>query len=261
MPSPQLEDGHIRIANELFDAECKIKMSGSEWQVYRVIQRQTYGWSRKTAEISISFIAVAAGLHRPRVVEAINRLIHRQMVVRKSGPASTNVYEIQKNFSKWMVGRKNGLARGGAGKADYPRPEKRTSTRPEKRTTARPEKRTQNKQYTNNNQISTDSTPSTDKNGAKRITEDWWPDKTAIAWIQSFGLTIEQATPVIFEFRTYWLQRSQRRKNWSLALMRNGIAENSLIRMRSGHHGNNPRRNAAESHFDTMQKIAAGGKA
>jgi len=91
--------------------------------------------------------------------------------------------------------------------------------------------------------------------------EDWWPDKTAIDWIQSFGLTIEQATPVIFEFKQYWLQRSQRRKNWSLALMRNGIAENSLIRMRNADHGNKQRKGPAETHFDTMQKLAASGKA
>lgn len=260
MSSPQLEDGHIRIANELFDAECKVKMSGSEWQVYRVIQRQTYGWSRKSAAISMSFISVAAGLHRPRVVEAINKLIHRNMVVRKNGPSGTNVYEIQKNFSRWKLGRKNGLAARQAAKADYPSPEKRPSSSPEKRPSARPQKRTQNNQETNNNQKSKEHSDPEEKNGATRITEDWHPDDKAAKWIQSFNVTLTQALPIIIEFRQYWLARSQRRKNWSLAFMRNSKVESSLIRMRGVQHGNQRGTSTAECHFSTMQKIGAGGK-
>ena len=108
MASPQIEQGHIRIANELFDAEARVRMSGSEWQVYRVIQRQTYGWSRTSAEIPLSVFVESTGLAKPRIVEAINGLIARNMVgVRKNVTPRANVYHIQKNHELWQGVRKN----------------------------------------------------------------------------------------------------------------------------------------------------------
>jgi uncharacterized protein YdaU (DUF1376 family) len=69
---------------------------------------------------------------------------------------------------------------------------------------------------------------------AVKIKLDWMPNEKAVEWILSFGISMQQANPVIVEFRNYWLQRSTRRKSWSLAFMRNSRVEGSLIRLRDG---------------------------
>lgn len=104
--SPQLENGHTRIANELLDALAKIRMSGTEWQVLITLFRQIYGWHRKSADISLNTLAESIGLPRQRVSEAINSLTARNVVSRKTVHGVPNTYEIQKNHILWEVSRK-----------------------------------------------------------------------------------------------------------------------------------------------------------
>lgn len=76
------------------------------------------------------------------------------------------------------------------------------------------------------------------KTGAKtKCPPDFQPDEKAQDWIRSFGVTLEQAAPIILEFRNYWCDRSTLRANWSSAFMRNGKVEGSLVRMRDTNNG------------------------
>jgi phage replication O-like protein O len=107
MPRPQIERGYIKLATELFVAECSVRMAGSEWQVYKHIQRQTYGWNKKRDMISYSQFSEGTGLDRRRVIEAVKGLQTRKMIiVTKTAPRKPNVYEIQKNYGKWLVTKK-----------------------------------------------------------------------------------------------------------------------------------------------------------
>lgn len=64
-----------------------------------------------------------------------------------------------------------------------------------------------------------------------RIPDDWEPDAASREWIESFGVTVEQAKPAIIEFCTYWQGRSQKRADWQLAFRRNGRVESTLLRI------------------------------
>ena len=44
MASPQRENGHIDIANEIADKFCSYRLSGQEWQIVWVVLRKTWGW-------------------------------------------------------------------------------------------------------------------------------------------------------------------------------------------------------------------------
>ena len=44
MASPQVENGHIDIANTIADKLCSYRLSGQEWQIIWVILRKTWGW-------------------------------------------------------------------------------------------------------------------------------------------------------------------------------------------------------------------------
>lgn len=108
--TPQTENGYIQIATELFEAECRVKMSGSEWRIYKFIQRKTYGWKKKMDQIAFSQFADGTGLDRRRVIEAVHSLQKRNMIiVRKNGLREPNSYGIQKTYGKWGVVRKNAL--------------------------------------------------------------------------------------------------------------------------------------------------------
>lgn len=93
-----------------------------------------------------------------------------------------------------------------------------------------------------------------------RMSEDWQPNEAAWAWINSFNVTPEQAAPIILEFKNYWLGRSQRRADWSLAFVRNGKAEGSLVRLRDNANGQDRHNGGSESRAkrvnDTLQAIA-----
>lgn len=110
--SPQLENGYTSTANELLEAECRVKMSGSEWQVYQAIKRLTYGWGKKSDRIAYSQLSKLTGLPRNRVFEAVKSLEKRAMVVsRENGTHSPKTIGINKDFSRWELSRKNGISR------------------------------------------------------------------------------------------------------------------------------------------------------
>ena len=67
---------------------------------------------------------------------------------------------------------------------------------------------------------------------AIRIPADWQPDEASRKWIRDFGVTDDEARPIITEFVTYWQKRTQTRADWGLAFRRNGRAEGSLINIR-----------------------------
>lgn len=101
MASPQKENGHIDIANELAEAFAKFRLSGQEWQVLWVILRKTYGWHKKEEKISLSTISKLTGIDRGKVCKIIHSLLEKNVVQKvNTFPAS---YSLQKDYEKWKV--------------------------------------------------------------------------------------------------------------------------------------------------------------
>ena len=104
MANPQVENGHIDIANEIIEALAKIRLSGEEMQVLWVIFRKTYGWHKKQDAIPLSQFSELTGLKRQHVLRAIRKLEPKKViVVTKNGNSHTNVYEFNKDFEQWRV--------------------------------------------------------------------------------------------------------------------------------------------------------------
>ncbi len=80
MASPQLENGYTRIANELLEALCRLKISGNEMRILLFIIRKTYGYSRKSAQISLSEIAKATGIKSNHVSEILRGLVEKRVI-------------------------------------------------------------------------------------------------------------------------------------------------------------------------------------
>ena len=106
MANPQIEDGHVDIANELVDALAKTYLSPAESKVIWTILRKTYGWHKKTDRISYSQFEEATGMNRWHLGAAVKRLIARN-IISVSGPGYSLEYGIQKNYELWQIVTQN----------------------------------------------------------------------------------------------------------------------------------------------------------
>lgn len=103
MASPQIENGHIKIANELWDALTAYRLPGEQRQCLDVIIRKTYGFNKKQDAIALSQFVEMTGIVKPHVVRALSALQEKKIItVTKKGNAPANMYEIIKDFSKWV---------------------------------------------------------------------------------------------------------------------------------------------------------------
>ena len=102
MSSPQLENGYTRIANELLEALARTRIPGEASQVLWVVLRQTCGYGRKTAPVSLGQLSKFTGLSRSNCQRAVHRLVDSNIVLKSKyrGGASLG---IQKDFSRWKV--------------------------------------------------------------------------------------------------------------------------------------------------------------
>ena len=101
MASPQKENGYVPIANELFNALCKMRIPGEARQCLDFIFRKTYGFNKKCDAIPLSQFVEATGMKRPNVCRAINKLVEMNIVIRND-TASITVYGVNKDYEKWM---------------------------------------------------------------------------------------------------------------------------------------------------------------
>lgn len=107
MASPQTEDGYTKIANELLDALCKIRIPGEARQILDVIFRKTYGWNKKEDDISLGQFAEATGLSKIHVCQNLKKLLKMNIITEKGNDLLPKkvmkaiTYCLQKNYEEW----------------------------------------------------------------------------------------------------------------------------------------------------------------
>jgi len=100
MASPQLEDGYLKIANELVEAFAKTKFSPRESQVIWALIRKTYGWNKKAEWISLNQFSDLTGLDRGNISKTLKSLKERDIVIKRRHRGAT-VYQLQKDYIWW----------------------------------------------------------------------------------------------------------------------------------------------------------------
>ena len=109
MSSPQLENGYIKIANDIYDAFCRTRISGEERQILDCILRKTYGWNKCEDAISISQFADMTGIQKPHIIRAIKGLLAKNIIsvanignsIAKNGNDKIKVYKFIKDYTIW----------------------------------------------------------------------------------------------------------------------------------------------------------------
>lgn len=102
LANPQVENGYIRIANEIWDALVAIRISGEARQVLDFIIRKTWGWGKKVDKISLSQLCDATGLKKSSVIKARKKLVDMNMLfVTQKVNDTVLTYGIIKDYRKW----------------------------------------------------------------------------------------------------------------------------------------------------------------
>jgi phage replication O-like protein O len=101
-PNPQLENGYLKIANELVEALSKTDLSGQEFRVLLSIIRKTYGFNKKSDHVSRSQFMELTGIdNKHRISQLTNNLYSKNIIDRKTKIGKTTKFSINKNYSNW----------------------------------------------------------------------------------------------------------------------------------------------------------------
>jgi len=105
--SPQVENGYIRIANELFRAAVRMLPAG-KLKVFCAVCDATYGWGKKKAKVSYEELAAATGLTRRYVIGVVLEMLDEQVLnvetVSGNGRRACNQLSVQKDYKRWLIG-------------------------------------------------------------------------------------------------------------------------------------------------------------
>lgn len=100
MASPQVENGYLKVANELWEALTRVRLTDKERRVVMAVIRKTYGHNKCRDEISLGQIAEETGLYRQRVAEALSSLEKRNIIT-ICRETYVNRIGIQKDYERW----------------------------------------------------------------------------------------------------------------------------------------------------------------
>ena len=103
MASPQKENGYTSIANELLEQLYRRRFSASQLKILLLVIRFTYGFNRKTAALSNTFIAAGTGMHEITVSKEVGTLLRDNVLKlhKKQTFHSSRVIGINKDYESW----------------------------------------------------------------------------------------------------------------------------------------------------------------
>lgn len=101
--SPQIENGYLKVANELAEALMRTNLSAYQSRVLWAVWRKTYGWNKKADWIPNSQLVSMTGLRKQHIHRAVKELIERNLVTKSGYQLSFN-----KNYTQWRELPKQG---------------------------------------------------------------------------------------------------------------------------------------------------------
>lgn len=101
MANPQIENGYTKIANEILDALCGIRISGEARQCLDVIIRKTYGFNKKEDAIALSQFSLLTKMSKASICRALLKLAKMNLIIDKNVNENGKMYLFNKDFSTW----------------------------------------------------------------------------------------------------------------------------------------------------------------
>lgn len=102
-PSPQIENGHTDIANEIMDALSKTRIPGEARQILDFIIRKTYGWHKKRDIISLTQFVLGTNLKKTTVCRGIKKLKDMNLIIDQKDNDLGVSYCFNKHYKSWKA--------------------------------------------------------------------------------------------------------------------------------------------------------------
>lgn len=98
-----LENGFARLANELMDAAMKRKFNGTQCSIIFCVIRFTYGYQRKSHEMSLTFIRDHTDIGADRIKKELKKLIDWRViqVFENNTFTKSRMIGMNKNTDEW----------------------------------------------------------------------------------------------------------------------------------------------------------------
>ena len=105
MANPQAENGHLRIANEVWDHLLKAGLTGAEWDVLGVVLKKTWGWNQKEAAISLKQFCSFTARDGESIRCALSALKDRKLLIQINAATFTTpaCWRFNKDWESWGV--------------------------------------------------------------------------------------------------------------------------------------------------------------
>lgn len=100
MANPQCEDGFVRIATEVWDQLCRIRIPGEVRQVVDVVIRKTWGFNKKWDWIPLSQFCQFTGISKSHIIRALRKAKQMKLVAQKGNKSGVS-YCFNKNYDQW----------------------------------------------------------------------------------------------------------------------------------------------------------------
>jgi len=97
MASPQKENGHLDLANELVEILAKTELNGGEFRILFAVWRKTYCWHKKEDWISLSQLEEMTGFSHWYVSKIKQLLVSKRLLVMNGLKVAFN-----KDYSQWV---------------------------------------------------------------------------------------------------------------------------------------------------------------
>jgi phage replication O-like protein O len=98
MASPQRENGHVDIANEIVEQLARVNLCAYEWRVLWAVLRKTWGWQKKSDSVPVSQIVEITGIRQSHVSRAKASLLKKRLLFEQHGKLG-----FQKNYELWDI--------------------------------------------------------------------------------------------------------------------------------------------------------------
>lgn len=98
--NPQIEDGHTRIANELLEAITLFDFSKRQYKILLFIIRKTYGFNKKSDQMSLSQIINGTGLDKSSVIKTLAELVELKIIAKQQVNYSNSI-SLNKLYMEW----------------------------------------------------------------------------------------------------------------------------------------------------------------
>jgi len=96
MAKPQLEDGYIRIAREIYIHLCAFRIPGEVRSIIDAVIIKTYGYQKTSDKMSFGQLAQLTGIRRDNIKRPLRKALEHNLISKTDGKLS-----FQKDWEKW----------------------------------------------------------------------------------------------------------------------------------------------------------------